>query len=196
MWADADLGVPLPGSDVMDVPVHVTVDVENSPSHTELVGWLIQSNDCMAIDGENYIEAELVLFTKAYDSSLGPVNGGESHTLKFRVDPGQYCLKVQFLDAEGNAPVDKSLTSVDIKGKMWSNQAFGGLFGLISLTLSIFAFIGAQKQGEYVKKLQMPKESVESEVLESVSQSKLLAGPGAPPKSDQLQVHHLVGCRS
>ena len=29
----------------------------------------------------------------------------------------------------------------------------------------------------------MPKESVESEVLESVSQSKLLAGPGAPPKS-------------
>lgn len=29
----------------------------------------------------------------------------------------------------------------------------------------------------------MPKESVESQVLESVSQSKLLAGPGAPPKS-------------
>ena len=190
-WGSADVGpmliwgVPLPGSDVTDVPVHVTVDVENSPpSHTELVGWLIQSNDCMAIDGENYIEAEAGgSSTKAYDSSLGPVNGGESHTLKFRVDPGQYCLKVQFLDAEGNAPVDKSLTSVDIKGKMWSNQAFGGLFGLISLTLSIFAFIGAQKQGEYVKKLQMPKESVESEVLESVSQSKLLAGPGAPPKS-------------
>ena len=62
-------------------------------------------------------------------------------TLKFRVDPGQYCLKVQFLDAEGNPPVDKSLASVDIKGKMWSNQAFGGLFGLISLTLSIFAFM-------------------------------------------------------
>lgn len=178
-------GVPLPGTDVTDVPVHVTVDVENSPpSHQELVGYLIKSNDCNAIIGDDYDEAELgESSTKAYSSSLGPVNGGESHTLKFRIDPGQYCLKVQFLDSDRSLPENRETTSVDIKGKMWSNQAFGGLFGLICLTLSIFAFIGAQKQGEYVKKMQMPKESVESQVLDSVSQSKLLAGPGGPPSA-------------
>lgn len=76
-------GVPLPGTDVTDVPVHVTVDVENSPpSHQELVGYLIKSNDCNAIIGDDYDEAELgESSTKAYSSSLGPVNGGESHTL-------------------------------------------------------------------------------------------------------------------
>ena len=33
---------------------------------------------------------------------------------------------------------------MSLKGQMWPNQVIGGLFGIICLSLSAFAFIGAQ----------------------------------------------------
>ena len=58
----------------------------------------------------------------------------------------------------------------------------GGLFGLIGLSLSVFAFIGAQKHGAHVKKLlETGDESTEQKVLASLTDARVAAGPTGPP---------------
>ena len=67
---------------------------------------------------------------------------------------------------------------MDIDGSMWPNQIWAGIFAILFLSLSGFAFLGAQKHGAGVKALTEPsKKSTEEEVLEQT------AGPTGPPPS-------------
>jgi hypothetical protein len=87
---------------------------------------------------------------------------------------------------ETSGEVDKtSSNDMSVKGKMWPNQVIGGIFGIICLSLSAFAFIGAQKHGAHVKSiLENGDESTEDKVLASLTGARVAAGPtGAPPSA-------------
>ena len=71
---------------------------------------------------------------------------------------------------------------MSVDGKVWPNQVIGGLFGIICLSLSAFAFIGAQKHGAQLKTLlENGDESTEEKVLASLTDSRVAAGPTGPP---------------
>lgn len=180
-------GMPIPGNDVTDVPVRVTVDVESPPpSHYQLVGYMIHEKDCMDSEslstGQDEAEADPT-GEHAYATSEGTVVGGESVDLRFRVDPGQYCLIVKFLDSDGNNADDSGTAQVTISGRVWPNQAIAGLFGLTAIVFAALSFVGAQRHGFEVREMQQPKEeSVEQSVLAAAGPSgPPAAGPSGPP---------------
>ena len=115
---------------------------------------------------------------------------GQEYTFEFSLDPGQYCIIVQYVYLNGsvyNAAEDIALDEdqvidLAVSGKVWSSQTIGGLFGILCLSLSAFAFIGAQKHGAHIKKiLEDGDESTETKVLASVSSARIAAGPSGPP---------------
>ena len=57
------------------------------------------------------------------------------------------------------------------------------IFAVLSLLMSGFAFIGAQKHGKHVKSLVEPKKepSIEDSVLAQTSAARIAAGPSGPP---------------
>ena len=91
---------------------------------------------------------------------------------------------VQYFD-NGTNEVDNSPNNVlSVKGKVWPNQVIGGIFGIICLSLSLFAFIGAQKHGAQVKQiLENGDESTEEKVLASLTDARVAAGPTGPPSA-------------
>ena len=106
---------------------------------------------------------------------------GQEYTFEFSLDPGQYCVIVQYIDANGDINSNPS-NDLAVKGRVWSSQTIGGLFGILCLSLSAFAFIGAQKHGAHIKKiLEDGDESTETKVLASVSSARIAAGPSGPP---------------
>ena len=186
--AEKDIGLvwgpSLPGEDFMDVPLKIDVTVINPPaeSNVHLAAYALQENDC---------SQQLAPLTKlaregtdhSYQYQLldeTPVAGGE-YTFDFKLDTGQYCVIVQFVDGDG-ANIVTAGTDMDIDGAVYPNQVILGLLGLVCLGLSAFAFIGAQKQGESVKKmLEEDLETTENKVLASISNERIAAGPSGPP---------------
>ena len=59
------------------------------------------------------------------------------------------------------------------------------MFATMSLLMSAFAFIGAQKHGKYVKSLIEPKPepSAEDVVLAETSEARIVSGPSGPPSA-------------
>jgi hypothetical protein len=109
-----------------------------------------------------------------------PVAGGE-YRFDFKLDAGQYCVIVQFVDGDG-ANVGTAGTDMNIDGAVYPNQVILGLLGLVCLGLSAFAFLGAQKHGESVKNmLEKDLETTENKVLASISSERIAAGPSGPP---------------
>lgn len=187
--AEKDIGLvwgpSLPGEDFMDAPVHLIVSVENAPSSTSdvnLEAYLMKEENCAqnlalftqeAKEGTSHSYQHQVL-------DITPVDGGE-YTFKFSVDAGQYCAVVQYVDSDGGV-VSANTDSFSVKGKVWSSQIIGGVFGLLCISLSVFAFIGAQKHGLAIKELlESEGTSTEQKVLDSATAARLAAGPSGPP---------------
>tara|TARA_B100000767_G_scaffold53384_1_gene49044 strand:+ start:1289 stop:2314 length:1026 start_codon:yes stop_codon:yes gene_type:complete len=177
-------GPSLPGEDFMDVPLKIDVEVINPPTTPDvhLAAYALQEDDCgqqlapltkLAREGTDYSYQYQLL-----DET--PVAGGE-YTFDFRLDAGQYCVIVQFVDSDG-ANIGTNAKSMTIEGAVYPNQVIAGIFGLICLGLSAFAFIGAQKHGESVKSLlEGDLETTETKVLASISNERISAGPAGPP---------------
>ena len=173
-------GAPLDGEDFTDVPIEIEVTATNPPanSDTRIAVYLINSDDCT---GSEILELKRDARTDpSHDnqfqiSSKAPIED-EILTFDFNVDGGGQCLFVEYVDKDNlNEPL---FGSMDIDGSMWPNQIWAGIFALLFLGLSGFAFIGAQKHGAGVKALTEPsKKSTEDEVLEQ------MAGPTGPPPS-------------
>ena len=188
--AEKDIGLvwgpSLPGEDLFDVPLHLDVTASNPPTeHGVLIeAYVIKADDCgqqlgplvlEAKGGTNHSHQYLIM-----DST--PVVGQE-HTFKFSVDPGQYCVIVQYVNEDLTANDDAG-NSLSVKGKVWPNQVFGGVLGIICLSLSAFAFLGAQKHGAHVKQiLENGDESTEDKVLASLTEARVAAGPTGPPSA-------------
>ena len=177
-------GPSLSGEDFMDVPLTIDAKVENPPAALDvnLAAYALQEKDCAQNLGAQ-TELARAGTDHAYQYLLleeTPVAGGE-YTFDFQLDSGHYCVIVQFVDSNG-ANVGTSGTSMTIEGAVYPNQVIAGIFGLICLGLSAFAFIGAQKHGESVKSLlEGDLETTETKVLASISNERISAGPAGPP---------------
>lgn len=188
--AEKDIGLvwgpSLPGEDFMDVPLKIDVEVINPPAALDvhLAAYALQEDDCAQNLG-----SQTALAREGTDHSYQyqlldetPVAGGE-YTFDFKLDAGQYCVIVQFVDSDG-ANVGTAGTEMNIDGAVYPNQVIAGLLGLVCLGLSAFAFLGAQKHGESVKKmLEEDLETTENKVLASISSERIAAGPSGPPGS-------------
>ena len=103
---------------------------------------------------------------------------GQEYVLSFEVDPSMYCMQI-ITDAEFKTP---NSVNVDVQFKFYPFQIIAGVIAIISLGLSIFAFIGAQKHGQWVRDAKLPAgKSVEQEILDQTSQERISAGPSGPP---------------
>ena len=177
-------GPSLPGEDFMDVPLTIDAEVQNPPAALDvnLAAYALQEKDCaknlgaeteQARDGNDH----------AYQYKLleeTPVAGGV-YTFDFQLDSGHYCVIVQFVDSDGNN-IGDSATKMTIDGAVYPNQVIAGIFGVVCLGLSAFAFIGAQRHGESVKNmLEKDLETTETKVLASISNERIAAGPTGPP---------------
>jgi len=107
-----------------------------------------------------------------------------TYDFEFNIDPGHYCLVAYYIDAEGEI-IDTGDIDMGVEGKLYPNQFFGGILGFACLSLSAFAFVGAQRHGAAMRKiLEGEAESTEAKVLSEASQARIMAGPtGAPPSS-------------
>ena len=180
-------GPSLPGDDLFDAPLHLEVLISSPPTHSEirLDAYVIKQNNCQQNLGVFTEEAKLGTNHAYQYQSIDTLIEDEEYTFKFSVDPGQYCVIIQYFN-ETSGEVDKtSSNDMSVKGKMWPNQVIGGIFGIICLSLSAFAFIGAQKHGAHVKSiLENGDESTEDKVLASLTGARVAAGPtGAPPSA-------------
>ena len=186
--AEKDIGLvwgpSLSGEDLFDVPLHLDVTVVEPPNNfnTSLNAYVIKMNNCQQNLGIFTEEAKLGTNHAYQFQSIGDLIEDEEYTFKFSVDPGQYCIIVQYFN-ETSGEVDKTFNNdMSVKGKVWPNQVIGGLFGVICLSLSAFAFIGAQKHGSHVRKiLEDNDESTEQKVLASLTDARVAAGPTGPP---------------
>ena len=186
--AEKDIGLvwgpSLSGDDLFDVPLHLDVTADNPPtySNTSINAYVIKMNNCQQNLGIFTEEAKLGGNHAYQYQSIGDLIEGEEYTFKFSVDPGQYCIIVQYFN-ETSGEVDSTFNNdMSVKGQVWPNQVIGGIFGLICLSLSGFAFIGAQKHGSHVKQiLENGDESTEEKVLASLTDARVAAGPTGPP---------------
>jgi hypothetical protein len=188
--AEKDIGLvwgpSLPGEDFMDVPLKIDVEVVNPPAALDvhLAAYALQEDDCAQNLG-----SQTTLAREGTDHSYQyqlldetPVAGGE-YRFDFKLDAGQYCVIVQFVDGDG-ANVGTAGTDMNIDGAVYPNQVILGLLGLVCLGLSAFAFLGAQKHGESVKNmLEKDLETTENKVLASISSERIAAGPSGPPEA-------------
>ncbi|MGB0726724.1 MAG: hypothetical protein ACPGR0_00300 [Candidatus Poseidoniaceae archaeon] len=181
-------GMPIPGDDITDVPVRVDVTIDQPPpTHSELVVFMINTPDCTdnAALSDGQAEARNGSSDHGFASSLGRVTAGSVEEFRFRIDPGQYCLIVKFLDIDGTNADQAGAGTIEIDGRVWPNQAIAGLFGLTAIVLAALSFVGAQRHGNEVRAMKQPKEaSVESTVLAAAGPAgPPAAGPSGPPSA-------------
>ena len=178
-------GLPVDGEDLFDVPMRLTVTADNPPAQSaiNIAVYVIQQEDCT-----DFTVSEKMQEAKAGDShdyqyqeATDRVLADGTYDFEFNIDPGQYCLIVEYIDGNG----DKITTEghkMSVEGKLYPNQFFGGVLGILCLGLSAFAFVGAQKHGAVLRKiLEGENETTESKVLSEASKARIAAGPGGAP---------------
>ena len=179
-------GPSLPGEDLFDVPLHLDVAASSPPPDTGVLieAYVIKEDNCQQQLGTFAAEAKAGTNHAYQHQTISAPVAGQEYTFKFSVDPGQYCVIIQYVDANGD-PIKNVGNSLSVKGKIWPNQVFGGVLGIICLSLSAFAFFGAQKHGAHVKQiLENGDESTEDKVLASLTDARVAAGPtGGPPSA-------------
>jgi len=178
-------GVPVEGEDLFDVPMRLTVTADNPPAQSaiNIAVYVIQQDDCT-----DFTLSEKMQEAKAGDShdyqyqeATSRVLADGTYDFEFNIDPGQYCLIAEYIDGNGDK-ITTSGHSLSVEGKLYPNQFFGGVLGLLCLGLSAFAFIGAQKHGAVLRKiLEGENETTESKVLSEASKARIAAGPGGAP---------------
>jgi hypothetical protein len=188
-------GMPLDGEDFFDVPMRLTVTATSPPTqpNINIAVYVIQQEDCT-----DFTLSEKMEEAKAgeshdyqYQNVSERVLADGSYEMEFDIDPGQYCLIAEYIDSEGekiietcNPPADPCMMDLEVEGKLYPNQFFGGIAGLVCLTLSGFAFVGAQRHGASMRALlEGENESTETKVLSEASMARISAGPGGPPQA-------------
>ncbi len=178
------LGLPFAGEDITDIPVEIEIVVQAVPTDIRSIEVFMIENPkgCNSADGS--IEKTLTdlqndesEYPNNYQIIENPVES-QNYELKFGVDPGIYCLII-VSDSPGN-----NFAGINIQSQidLYPNQLPLALIGTVSLLLSIFGFIGAQKHGKFVKNLVEPKaDTIEDSVLNQTVSSRVSAGPSGPP---------------
>ena len=180
VWA-----LPIPGEDITDIPVDIEIIVQAIPTDVQNIEvFMIENKEgCSATDGSiQQVQADLRDGESEHPNNYyiieNPVES-QSYEIDFKADPGIYCIRV-VVDSTGE---DFAGVNVESQIDMYPTQFPLALIGAVSLVLSAFAFIGAQKNGKFVKSLIEPKEepSIEESVLAQTSSARITAGPSGPP---------------
>ena len=181
-------GLPLQGEDMFDVPMRLSVTATSVPTvpTVSIAVYVLQQEDCTAVGplSDKAIQAkEGTSHAHQYQEASERVLAEGEYDFEFNIDPGQYCLIAEYIDGEGEKITDEGM-ALSVKGKLYPNQFFGGALGLVCLSLSAFAFVGAQRHGATLRQiLEGENESTESQVLSEASQARIAAGPGGPPSA-------------
>lgn len=180
-------GLPVDGEDLFDVPMRLTVTADNPPAQAaiNIAVYVIEQDDCT-----DFTLSEKMQEAKGGDSHAyqyqeadSRVLAGGTYDFEFNIDPGQYCLIAEYIDGNGDK-ITSSGSALNVEGKLYPNQFFGGILGVLCLGLSGFAFLGAQKHGTALRKiLEGENETTESKVLSEASKARIAAGPGGAPPS-------------
>lgn len=183
-------GVPVDGEDVFDVPMRLTVTADNPPTQAaiNIAVYVIEQEDCTDFTLSEKMQEAKSGDSHAYQYKLATDQADVSRVLadgtydfEFNIDPGQYCLIAEYIDGNGEK-ITSSGNELNVEGKLYPNQFFGGFLGLLCLGLSGFAFVGAQKHGAVLRKiLEGEDETTESKVLSEASKARIAAGPGGAP---------------
>ena len=178
-------GLPVDGEDLFDVPMRLTVTADNPPTQAaiNIAVYVIEQDDCT-----DFTLSEKMQEAKGGDSHAyqyqeadSRVLAGGTYDFEFNIDPGQYCLIAEYIDGNGDK-ITSSGSALNVEGKLYPNQFFGGILGVLCLSLSGFAFLGAQKHGAALRKiLEGENETTESKVLSEASKARIAAGPGGAP---------------
>ena len=178
-------GLPVDGEDLFDVPMRLTVTADNPPTQAaiNIAVYVIEQDDCT-----DFALSEKMQEAKGGDSHAyqyqeadSRVLAGGTYDFEFNIDPGQYCLIAEYIDGNGDK-ITSSGSALNVEGKLYPNQFFGGILGVLCLSLSGFAFLGAQKHGAALRKiLEGENETTESKVLSEASKARIAAGPGGGP---------------
>ena len=173
-------GPPLDGEDFTDVPIEIEITATNPPANPDarIAVYMLNSDDCSSSDILDIKRDSRSEPTHNYQFQItdkAPIVD-EVFVFEFDVDGGGQCMFAEYVDKDNlGAPISGGM---EIDGSMWPNQIWAGIFALLLLGLSGFAFIGAQRHGKGVKALTEPgKKTTEDEILETV------AGPSGPPPS-------------
>ena len=178
-------GLPVDGEDLFDVPMRLTVTADNPPTQAaiNIAVYVIEQDDCTDFTlSEKMQEAKGgESHAYQYQEADSRVLAGGTYDFEFNIDPGQYCLIAEYIDGNGDK-ITSSGSALNVEGKLYPNQFFGGILGLLCLSLSGFAFLGAQKHGTALRKiLEGENETTESKVLSEASKARIAAGPGGAP---------------
>ena len=101
-----------------------------------------------------------------------------TYEFEFRVDPGGYCLLVEYED------YGHDQGSLEVTASVYGLREIGGGLGGLSLLWAIFAFIGAQRKGKILKErtsVRRGSTSFEDSVMHDTNQAAISAGPAGPP---------------
>ena len=180
VWA-----LPIPGEDITDIPVEIEVIVQAIPVDAQGIEVFMIENKkgCSATDGSiQQVQADLRNGESEHPNNYHIIDDpveSQSYEIDFKADPGIYCIRV-VVDSTGD---DFAGVNVESQIDMYPTQFPLALIGVVSLLLSAFAFIGAQKNGKFVKGLIEPKEepSIEETVLAQTTSARITAGPSGPP---------------
>ncbi len=178
-------GIPIAGEDFSDIPVEIEIIVQSLPSDVNNIQVFVIENPkkCSAIDGSiEKTRNDLLKEESEHPNKLATIeNPVESNTynLEFNLDPGLYCVQL-LVNTDSQ---EFQGTNVEANIDMYPTQLPLAIVVIACLALSGFAFIGAQKEGKYVKSLIEPKEAptIEDEVLAQTSAARIAAGPAGPP---------------
>ena len=178
-------GMDTPGEGFSDIAVEVEVVVQSIPTDVQSIDVYMIENPqgCDSTDGS--IGKERILLQDGNSThpnnfySIDKPVESQSYDIEFNVDPGIYCVQIVVNTNNQNFEGINVETTIN----MYPTQLPLALVGIVCLLLSGFAFIGAQKNGKYVKSLIEPKvePSIEDKVLSQTSSEKLIAGPSGPP---------------
>ena len=175
------------GEDLMDVPFELEVEVVRAPSvssNVTLEAYVLKLENCQSLEVSDFQQVAKQGDSHDYQylSKKAPLEG-ESYTFEFNLDMGQHCVKVQFVNDQGN--VLKENTELKAKGKLWPNQVIAGIPGFIFLSVSIYAILGMLSKRSRLNEI-LEEERIEQERLaaEAATAERISQGPGgAPPKS-------------
>ena len=177
-------GIPLPGEDFTDVPVDITIEIEQLPPNSEsLQIWVIEGLNCDDPDMSIRAADETKAYSEDkrnypnYYKKIDELFVRETIEIELKIDPGLYCIEI-FIESDETDGFE-----INIEVSTYPNQIIGGGIGLLCLGFSIFAFIGAQKHGKFVRSLiEPPKEAtIEEQVLAQTAEARISAGPTGPP---------------
>ena len=179
-------GLSFPGDDATDVRAEIIIHTERVPAGSDAVDVYLLAGRCSTLGVEAYAiaEAEGDAWGEGHHwrSIERPEQGG-TLTVDIPVDPGRYCLTVQYHDTSSGTDADLA-----VQARLHQNLVPGLALGTVCLSISIAAFIAAQSLGREVKdRREGPKRlTTEEQVLSNL-------GPaGPPPDSDQPRVETIV----